>query len=63
MTDFDENTAETYDGIGRLVHFGYFDGSHLSVTYGSTSSPYPTPFNPEPVFRCPLLTTRQELQP
>lgn len=41
LTDFDENTAETYDSLGRLAQFGYFDGSSLTVTYASPTSPRP----------------------
>ena len=42
MTDFDENTAETYDSIGRLAQFGYFDGGSLVVAYAGATSPRPT---------------------
>ena len=42
LTDFDENTAETYDSFGRLAQFGYFDGSSLAVTYASSTSTRPT---------------------
>lgn len=41
LTDFDENTSETYDGLGRLVQFGYFDGSGIAVTYASSNSTRP----------------------
>ena len=42
LTDFDENTAETYDSRGRLAQFGYFDGSNFAVAYASPTSVRPT---------------------
>jgi YD repeat-containing protein len=42
LTDFDEQTIEAYDSLGRLAVHSYFDGSGLAVTYESPSSVRPT---------------------
>jgi YD repeat-containing protein len=41
LIDFDDNTVESYDSLGRLVQLSYFSGSALYLTYPSPTSTRP----------------------